>query len=421
VPGVYAATATANAGWSMHLVALVPAVVTSSGGVVVNFNDIHQRIDGFGAADAFVRTLTDAEADLFFSPSLGIGLSMLRVGISSTGGDLSSYANATKAAARGARVWAAPWSAPGAWKDNGTTTGGGHLLASHYDDWATVLANFANNLQLNAGVTLSGLSVQNEPDFTASYDSMVYTPDEMASFVKVLGPKLAALNPRPVLMLPEVSNWSGAWDYTSAVLADGTAASYLDVIAAHQYVGVSAPQTAARPIWETEMSSFEPFDPGIANGLRVARWIHDAIVVGNVSAWHYWWLKGSNGDNEGLMEGRQNPLITKRLYTLGNFSKFVRPGFVVVGASGLLPDGVSLTSFKDPATGGFVIVAINETGVDLPLTVTLNGAGAASVTPWVTSSSLDLSAQLPIPVSNGSFTVTLAASSVTSFVASGGQ
>src|SRR5258708_29282647 len=102
---------------------------------------------------------------------------------------------------------------------------------------------------------------------------MLYTNQEMANFVKVLGPKLAALNPRPKLMMPEVSSWGGAWGFSSAVLGDSTAAPFLDIIAAHQYAGVSAPQTTARPIWETEQSSFEAFDPGILNGIGVARWI----------------------------------------------------------------------------------------------------------------------------------------------------
>jgi glucuronoarabinoxylan endo-1,4-beta-xylanase len=392
--------------------------VAAQGGLIVNFTEVHQRIDGFGAADVWNPAFTDAQADLFFNASTGIGLSILRVGLDSNGNDLSAYSNATKAAARGAIVWAAPWSAPGAWKDNGSTTNGGHLLPANYDAWAARLAAFAGKLQQNAGVPLYGLSVQNEPDFTAGYDSMLYTEQEMDDFVKVLGPKLAALNPRPKLLMPEVSNWGNAWGFSGAVLGDSRAAPYLDIVAAHQYAGVSSPQTTARPIWETEQSSFEGFDPSIGNGLMVAQWIHDAIVTGNVSAWHYWWLMGLNADDEGLIGYSRNTLTTKRLFTVGNFSKFVRPGFVVVGASGA-PNGVSVSAYKNPATGGFVIVAINNNGSDTPLNVTLNGQTATSVTPWVTSDSLDLARQPALAVSGGSFMATLPASSVTSFVGTG--
>jgi glucuronoarabinoxylan endo-1,4-beta-xylanase len=387
-------------------------------GVSINFGDVHQRIDGFGASDRWHPALTDAQADLFFSPTVGIGLSILRVSIDPNGNDTSPYSNATKAAARGAVVWAAPWSAPGAWKDNGTTGNGGHLLPAFYDAWATRLAGFASTLQQNAGVPLYGVSVQNEPDWVATWDTMNYSNQEMANFIKVLGPKLSALNPRPRLITPETGGWGYVGGYTSAILGDSVAAPYLDIVAGHQYGGVAAPSTTGKPIWETEMSSFEAFDPSINNALMVAQWIHDAIVTGNVSAWHYWWLIGQNSDDEGLIGYSGNTQMTKRLYAMGNFSKFVRPGFFAVGVVGAA-NGVSLTAYKDPATGAFVIVAINQNAADTPLNITLNGLSANAVTPWVTSNSLSLGQQAPVTVSGGSFTATLPALSITSFVGSG--
>jgi glucuronoarabinoxylan endo-1,4-beta-xylanase len=385
-------------------------------GVTVNFNDVHQRIDGFGAADPWNPTLTDAQADLLFSQTNGIGLSILRVGFDTNGDDMAAYSNATKAAARGAIVWAAPWSAPGAWKDNGTELNGGHLLPAFYDAWATRMVAFAAKLQQNAGVPLWGLSVQNEPDYTASYISMLYTNQEMLNFVKVIGPKLAALNPRPKLLLPDVSVWGNAWGFGNAVLNDSVAAPYLDVIAVHQYAGISAPQITSKPIWETEQSSFEGFDPTIINGIGVARWIHDAITIGNVSAWHYWWLiRNGQADNEALTDTNQQ---TKRMWAMGNFSKFVRPGYMVIGTTGA-PVNVSVTAYKNTSTGAFVIVAINQNGGAVPVNITFNGTSASSVTPWVTSSSLNLAQQSPLAVSAGSFSTTLPGYSVTSFVGTG--
>src|SRR5262249_22628020 len=155
--------------------------------------------------------------------------------------------------------------------------------------------------------------------------------------------------------------------------------------------------------WQTEQSSMDAFDPNIGNGLVVARWIHDAIVIGKVSAWHYWWLTGLNNDNEGLIGYSGNSRLTKRLYTVGNFSKFIRPGSVVVGVSES-PRGVSVSAYKNPDAGAFVIVAINQNGSDTPLTLTLNGLTAASVTPWVTSNSLNLGRQPAVAIEGGNFT-----------------
>ena len=51
--------------------------------------------------------------------------------------------------------------------------------------------------------------------------------------------------------------------------------------------------------------------------------------------------------------------ITKRLYTLGNFSKFVRPGFVRVGTSGG-PGGVYVSAYKDPVANTVATLAISN-------------------------------------------------------------
>ena len=161
------------------------------------------------------------------------------------------------------------------------------------------------------------------------------------------------------------------------------------------------------------MSSFEGFSTDIGNGIKVAKWIHDALVNGSASAWHYWWLIGLNDSNEGLLSLNRVP--TKRLYTLGNFSKFIRPGFVRVGTSGG-PSGVYVSAYKNPVTSSVVIVAINDSGSAVPLGVTMNGSIVETVTPWVTSATEDLASRAPIGVSGGRFTMTLDASSVTTFV-----
>jgi chitodextrinase len=78
-----------------------------------------------------------------------------------------------------------------------------------------------------------------------------------------------------------------------------------------------------------------------------------------------------------------------------------------------------VSAFKNPSTGAFVVVGLNQNLVDTPVTVTLSGLSASAVTPWVTSGTLDLAQQANIGVVNGSFTTTLPAYSVTSFVSSG--
>ncbi|MEQ1909377.1 MAG: FG-GAP-like repeat-containing protein [Vicinamibacterales bacterium] len=365
--------------------------------VSMNFGDVRQTIDGFGASDAWADSagpaFTDAESDLFFSAQNGIGLSYLRLSIEANGSDSAAISNAQKAAARGARVWAAPWSAPASWKDNGDVSNGGHLCAaagqglctaSRYDDWATRLAGFVSMMKSN-GVDLYGLSVQNEPDWTAPYGSMLYTDREMVDFVKTLGPRLASMSPRPKLMVGEFANWGNIWSLANAIEADPVASSYTNLYGAHQYFGTSSFQSGhSKPLWQTEMSGFDSFDPGIDNAINVAGWINDALTNGNANAWHYWWLRGLNENNEGLV-GHLSDMyaMTKRLFVMGNYSKFVRPGWVRIGTSGYAA-GIDTIAFKNAATGEFAVVVTNH-GSAATLTMGVSGATVQSqVTPYQT-------------------------------------
>jgi glucuronoarabinoxylan endo-1,4-beta-xylanase len=145
-------------------------------------------MDGFGASDAWHRALTDAQADLYFSPTSGIGLSLLRMGISPEGGTFSNWNNAKLAIARGARVWAAPWSPPANLKTTADLNSGS-LRPDAYASWATTLASFASSFNANVGTPLYAISAQNEPDFDTknAYDMCLYGFPEMASFVDQLG------------------------------------------------------------------------------------------------------------------------------------------------------------------------------------------------------------------------------------------
>ncbi|HSY17663.1 MAG TPA: hypothetical protein VK815_04975, partial [Candidatus Acidoferrales bacterium] len=77
---------------------------------------------------------------------------------------------------------------------------------------------------------------------------------------------------------------------------------------------------------------------------------------------------------------------------------------------------VLITAYRNTNSTGFVIVAINPTGI--PLTPAFNLANfpaVASVTPWVTSPDVSLAVQSPVAVTNAAFTYTLPGLSVVTF------
>src|SRR5882672_5311689 len=100
----------------------------------VDWNDVHQRIDGFGASCAFSgRTWSATTADNFFTTNFvnginGIGLSLLRNQIQPGGfADASELSLMKLAQARGVRIWSAPWSPQTSFKSNHNTVGGNYL------------------------------------------------------------------------------------------------------------------------------------------------------------------------------------------------------------------------------------------------------------------------------------------------------
>ena len=386
-----------------------------------------QLIDGWGARLSDT-SMTTALADQFFTTGAGgIGLThaFLSIEIDFVDGypyntgvhDL--YTQATQAGDRGAKLWGVPYTALAAQKDNSSLVNGGHLLAASRDAYATTLAAFPAAFKTGTGYDLAGFELQNEPDFSASYSSMLYTAAEMTAFVKVLGPKLAALSPVPALVLGSPANWNNLAALITDTMGDSVAAPYISYFGAHQYSGAVAPTSLAKRTWQTEMSDAgapSAFDTTMTSGLTTAQWIHDGLTTGQASLWNYFWTLGQAlNDNEGLIGQNGDTQQTKRVWVMGNWSKFVRPGFYRVSTSGSVA-GVNLTAFVNPATNAFVIVAVNTNAGSATLPVAVFGTSVSAVTPWTTSATLNLVQQGTIGLVDGVFAATLPASSVTSFV-----
>jgi len=393
-----------------------------TGDITVNPATTYQTMDGFGIADVWIgkATHTAALRTLFWDPVNGIGMTLVRVGIDNTGkimGD-AAFVDAPDVVKFGGKVWAAPWSPPANLKDNNDVNNGGHLNTSAYDTWASTLAAFPAYFKQNTGVDLWGLSAQNEPDFVASYQSCIYNASQMNAFIKVLGPKLQALDPPVKLIAAEPDVWSHTWDngdkYGTAIEGDATVSSLVEIVATHDYGSNNSSYTRPSPpagmkhhLWETEI--YYTAGASIGAGLDMARGIYSGVTAGGASGWHYWWTTH-------FMDGGSASNPPKRVYTMGNFSKFVRPGYVRVGISGV-PSSAHMVPFVSPTDGTVAIVALNEGSSAVNVSFFVSGAGwPTTVTPYVTSASSNLAAGTAIPVTAGRFSGSLAAQSVTTFV-----
>ena len=127
-------------------------------------------------------------------------------------------------------------------------------------------------------------------------------------------------------------------------------------------------------------------------------------------------------DNEGLTDlAGDSFVVTKRLWTFGNYSRFVRPGWVMLGATSHPATNVFVTAFKDPVTSRFVLVAINNTDEPVTVQTRFDGFSCASLTPWVTDAASDLVEKPAAAGPATGFPLVLGAKSVTTFVGAANQ
>ena len=448
---------------------------SSGGAVTVQLAQTEQTIQGFGINDNWGQDLTSVASQLFSTSGTGLGLSILRTGMSDSGSFYNSFESKNISALKSgagssAKLIGSVWSPPANCKTNNNVNDGGHVMSSCYTSWANTIANFASSNGFYA------MSIGNEPDFAScgnsdpcngDYPTTLFTANELVAWVKVAGAALKAKNVK--VIAPEASEWLHTWSNVSAgpdaagkessdplkcgcfpdknttscastcstgggydyghFLAKDTAAwAAFDILGVHEYDSqVAMPWPAdvngGKPdheVWQTEMSGVKWWpeqgpSSDINNGVAVAGWIHPALVDGQASAWLWWWWQAYNtDDNEGLL--LKSGTDTKRHYTFGNYSKFVRPGYKRVDITGTVPAGVLLSAYTG-SDGTVVVVAINKnsSAVTVPISIA-GGTAPAMMTPNVTSSTDNLAAKTAVAVSGGSFMASLAATTVTTFV-----
>ena len=387
---------------------------TVNGTATVNYANARQRIDGFGASSAWGSSWSVAEADLLFSTNANCcGLSLLRSRIAPDGSTVESGIMQL-AQARGARVWSTPWSPPAAWKDSNSVNGGNWIAtAANSQSYATQLATYVAAMRTTYGIKLHALSVQNEPDASTTYESCVWTAAQIHDFVPYLSAALAAKGVANTgIMLPESMHWQFA--LAADTMNDPVTAAQVALLGGHDYGSSAAAVTQFGspppvPLWETE--HYFGSDDTIVNGVALAAEIHDFMTVAEASAYHYWWLKGSGN---GSLAGNSTTTPAKRLYVMGNYARFVRPGFQRVTVTS---DTTALISaFKDPTSQTLVIVAANPTAWPVTQSFDLTSCPAVtSLNPWLTSDASSLANLAALNVSGGVFTTELPAYSVTTF------
>jgi glucuronoarabinoxylan endo-1,4-beta-xylanase len=445
--------------------------IASAQTATINWTYQHQIIDGFGGSDeAWSSSMSTANQNFFFGTGNGqLGLSILRVGLTDGNqdpGDCTSVSTSCAGAvvgdmqaaiANGGRIYATPWSPPAAYKTNGSTTcsggsGGGALASGSYGSYATWMANFVKSLQTEYNISLYAVSIQNEPNICPSYDGALWSGANLDTFITSnLGPTFSANEISTLIFQPEVSDYFDLPSYSTCG-TDPSCTNYVGGYNFHDYDGGISGYTAyadpypsgwtsGKKYWETEAScgngygpNFCPggFNTGIASALDWGMLIDQRIAVDNANAWLYWQLidynqaggAGTSTDGSLMANAASGYTITDRAYVLGQYAKFVRPGYYRIDATHTPQNGVSVSAYQNTSSSTLVIIATNYTSSSVSQTFDISNAPTfTSLTPTITSGSQSIATLSSVGVSGNSFTYTLPAQSIITFVgtSSGGQ
>jgi O-glycosyl hydrolase len=437
--------------------------------VLVDGATTYQTIDGFGVSEAFgmanaIRTLgatpRQQALDLLFNKSNGAGFSILRSLIPSDGGSIEPTSPGSPGATPRyvwtgddgqdqGQLWLAKqaknsygvgtfyndaWSAPGYMKTNGSESGGGSLCGTPgascgSGDWRQAYANYLTQharYWSQAGVAPNYVGFVNEPSLTTSYSSMLANPSQAASFLSVLGPTLQASGLSTRAACCDTLGFTLLPSYVSAVV--GNAA--VQLFTSHGYSNPPTTPVAAqgRHVWESEWGVngstwTNTWDgSGEATGITWAQRIQTALTGANVNGFLYWWgISNTHHDSAliGLTGSTLDP--SKRFYALSNYSRYIRPGAVRIGASG--GDGALRTSAFRNTDGSVVVVVLNTGTGAVSSDYALSGVDPVSgtVAPYLTNGSASMAAQAAIPLSAGRFSATVPARSLVTYRITGGS
>jgi len=337
----------------------------------------HQHVTGFGGfspSPTWSYWLGNTEMDKLFGKGEDqLGLNILRVYIANN----KSYwnaavANIKRAKQYGAFVFASPWSPPASWKSNNSDSNGGELLETRYKDWANFLNDYYKYMK-QQGTSIDAVSIQNEPDWNASYQSCIWTGEKMAKFLADYGSLIECK-----VIAPEAIHFTRSMH--EPILNNDAACENLDILGGHFYGwdGSSYPLAAqkGKEVWMTEYLINERQQNDKINinwkddGFLFAKSVNDAMLA-DMSAWVHYSLKryyGCLGDGD---YGTKTNEITKRGYILSHYAKYVSGTTRISHTLNDNSGNLSMSAYLSQTGDSVIVMLLNPSADAYNTTLTL--------------------------------------------------
>ncbi len=306
----------------------------------------------------------------------------------------------------GFKIISSPWTAPPWMKDNNDWRGG-KLLPEYYDSWALFFSKYIDEYK-KQGIDIWAITVENEPlGNNNNWESMHYTPEEMAEFIKNhLGPKFESEGSEVKILAYDQNRGEELEEWARVIYEDETASKYTDGFAIHWYastfdwfpaslnfthdlapdkylINSEACVDAEVPHWQEDEWywskeatdwgwTWAPDDQKHLHPKYVPVYRYARNIIGSLNNWVDGWVDWNMVlDRQGGPNWVNNwchaPVIvdpekdevyfTPLYYTMAHFSKFIRPGAVRIGFDN--PDKELMVTAAQNPDGSIAVVILN--------------------------------------------------------------
>lgn len=285
-----------------------------------------------------------------------------------------------------------------------------NLLPENYQVFADYVLDVTEYF-LEDGIPVTHISPINEPqwEWTGGQEGIHYEPEEVVNILEVFVDEMEKRSSLSdvSLSMPELGEWANSstayfnrlieseklmdsidtWDIHSYWSDNLAKLNFIDWMEENE-VEVSLKMTE----W-TEMVNGRDYTMNSA--LTLANEIYEDLTTLDVEAWQYWIAVSSYDYRDGLIYVElddQTITPTKRLWTMGNFSKYIKPGYVRVStsSSNKALDSVSFIGEGDNGEE-LITVIINQSYFDK--FVSLDGLDYTNQISFITNVDHDLEEQ----------------------------
>lgn len=284
------------------------------------------------------------------------------------------------------QILASPWSPPAFMKDNNSMNKGGKLLPEYKQLWANYLVKYLDEYE-NLGISISYMTIQNEPKAVQPWESCIYDANEEADLVRNYIYPTFKIHNKKVKLLIWDHNKERIYSRAKEVFSNIETSKAVCGVAFHWYSGDHFKNLSlVRKFYPDKLliategcTGYSPFN--VKDEVKNAEiYAHD--YLGNLNAgangqidWNLFldYQGGPNHKqnycNSPIMINKEHSGFIKNLsyYYIGHFTKFIKPKAKRI-ANSKYTSSIEVTSFKN-IDNSIIIILLNRTDYKIPYTL----------------------------------------------------